>query len=79
MELTETIIRLIQLFRDDAEMRTWIERFAPMSQMEQNIVLTAFLQKMKNDPKRKGVAEAFEVLRDPDVVAKIKAQLKASK
>lgn len=78
MDLTETVIRLIQLFRDDAEMRTWVERYMSMSQMEQNIVLTAFITKMKNDPKRKGVAEAFEMLRDPDVVAKLKAQLKKS-
>lgn len=76
MDLNETVIRLIQLFRDDAEMRTWVKRYMGMSQMEQNVVLTAFIQKMKQDPKRKSVAEAFEILRDPDVLTKLKAQLK---
>jgi hypothetical protein len=72
----EIFIRLVQLFRDDAEMEKWFQQFILLSDLKRNTLLTGLLETMKSKNESPDLISALELLRQPEVAEQVKTTLK---
>ncbi|MBN8218928.1 MAG: hypothetical protein J0L75_19980 [Spirochaetes bacterium] len=73
--LSDTFIRLVQVFRDDPEMRSYFGVLCQKPPLERNLLLTKIVLGLRQEGAESDLVTVAEQLRDPDLFERIQREI----
>lgn len=73
--LSDTFIRLVQVFRDDPDMQAYFRVLVAKAPLERNLLLTKIVEGMRQDGAKSELVTAAEQLREPTIFERIHKEI----